>query len=243
MIKIFFFGTLLCFSNYIAAQCYPDRHSTAQSDGWISCAITQNPNPSRAFSHWIMYDFGAVENIDGMKVWNSNIPDFADLGIESFALDYSIDGENWTHAGDFVIPDHTPGAFYQGDEIEGIPAISARHVIITALSTKGGTCAGLAEVRFYRGNTSTSTDDINQFEFEVYPNPTMDFLNISINDEAFNMAYYEIVNLSGQILDRVFTDQRFIRLNVKGFAEGQYVIKLQGDRDQIITEQFQVFKQ
>jgi hypothetical protein len=226
----------------LSGQCFPDRHSTALADAWISCNITQNPNPERTFTHWIRYDFGQVESIDGMKVWNANLPEFEDIGIELFALDYTTDGVTWTTLGEFEIPDHDPDAFYQGDDISGITPFEASQVVITAIRTKGGTCVGLSEIRFFRGETTTSTSDINAFEYEIYPNPTADILTVSIQDDVFETRYYEMIDLSGRILNRVFTNEKVLQLDMKGFIDGQYIIKVYGENDQIISEQIQVFK-
>jgi len=226
----------------LSGQCYPDRHSTALADAWISCELTQNPNPERTVTHWIMYDFGQVESIDGMKIWNANLPEFPDIGIEVFALDYSTDGVTWTTLGEFDIPDHDPNVFYQGDDIEGIPEFEASRVIITAVRTKGGTCAGLSEIRFIQGETATSTTDISAFDYEIFPNPTADFVNINIKDDNFETSYYEMIDFNGRILNRVFTTEKAIQLNMKGFVDGQYVIKIFGQNDQVISEQIQVFK-
>ena len=143
-----------------------------------------------------MYDFGQVESIDGMKVWNTNLPEFPDIGIEVFALDYTTDGVTWTSMGEFEIPDHDPDVFYQGDEISGINPFEASQVIITAIRTKGGTCAGLSEVRFFLGETTTSTSNINAFDYEIYPNPTADFVTVYIQDDVFETRYYEMIDLN-----------------------------------------------
>lgn len=226
----------------LSGQCYPDRHSTALTDAWISCELTLNPNPERTETHWIMYDFGQVESIDGMKVWNANLPEFTDIGIEVFALDYTTDGVTWTSMGEFEIPDHDPDVFYQGDEISGINPFVASQVIITAIRTKGGTCAGLSEVRFFLGETTTSTSDINAFDYEIYPNPTADFVTVYIQDDVFETRYYEMIDLNGRILNRVFTTEKTLQLDMKGFVDGQYIIKVFGENDQVISEQIQVFK-
>ena len=226
----------------LSGQCFPDRHSTALADAWVSCDISQNPIPERALTHWIRYDFGQVESIDGMKVWNANLPEFEDIGIEVFALDYSTDGLTWTTLGEFEIPDHDPNVFYQGDDISGIAPFEASQVIITAIRTKGGACAGLSEVRFSRGETTTSTSDISAFDYDIYPNPTADFLTVDIQDDIFQTRYYEMIDLSGRILDRVFTNDKVLRLDMKGFTDGQYIINIFGENDQIISEQIQVFK-
>ena len=233
---------LILTTQALVAQCYPDRHSTALSDSWISCTITQNPNPDRTYSHWIMYDLGMVEPIEGIKIWNGNLPEFPDIGIKRFALDYSIDGTNWVSLGEYDIPNHTPDTYYQGDDIAGIPAFEAQQVLITAINIKGGTCTGLAEVRFYRGGTTTNTVEVETYDVEIFPNPTADFMYVDIQDKSFNTSYYEIIDLNGRIIDREFTNDSVIRLNLKGYASGQYVVKVIGSRDQVITEQIQVIR-
>ena len=177
-----------------------------------------------------------------MKIWNGNLPEFPDVGINRFALDYSIDGENWINLAEYDIPGHTPSPYYEGDDIEGIMPFQAQQVLITAIHIKGGTCTGLSEVRFYRGGTTTSTTEINKYEYEVYPNPSSHVINVDISDESFTPVLYEVFDINGQMIEKRFTNDRFIQLNIERYNSGHYLIKVSGADDQIITEKIQFIR-
>jgi hypothetical protein len=84
------------------AQCYPDRHNTTWYDGWISCEASENPNPDRGESHWIHISTWAIP-----ITWDkcmSGIPMLlitSTDGIQSAAIDISVDGINWIELGEF----------------------------------------------------------------------------------------------------------------------------------------------
>lgn len=224
----------------LSSQCYPDRHSTSVRDGWISCNIKSSPNPARSYTHWIEYDFGTTQNIDGIKIWNSNLPDFEDVAIRELAIDISPDGENWVDLGVFELSEHQPDVLYQGEEVGLSESFSAQKVLFTAISTYGAQCAGLAEVKFSLGNTSTSTDDVKEWTYSVFPNPTSDFINIIIEEPEFNIDSYEIINLKGQILTRIKESGSNFSIDMSGYPSGAYVLKINGDNRNLITDKIHI---
>lgn len=225
----------------LSSQCYPDRHSTSLKDGWISCNVKSSPNTSRSNSHWIQYDFGSSQTIDAIKLWNSNLPDFEDVAVRELAIDISQDGENWTELGIYTLSNHKADVLYQGEEIEGFDPFSARSVLFTALTSYGSQCVGFAEVKFSLSNTSTNVEELVQWDYSIYPNPSVDFVNIDIVEDNFGVEYYEILNLKGQILIRQTERSSSFSVDVSGFIEGAYFIKIVGDQGNVITEKIQVF--
>lgn len=135
-------------SSYAQSQCFePDAN--IWKDTWASCQKTANPNLEYANSHWIQYDLGTARNLSKTWVWNTNDPTKLNQGFKLVTIDYSNDGENWTHWGQMNFPKANGQAVYGGFAGPDLQTIKARYVLITALSNHGhGTCAGLAEIKF-----------------------------------------------------------------------------------------------
>ncbi|MCH7559102.1 MAG: discoidin domain-containing protein, partial [Planctomycetes bacterium] len=122
-----------------------DLHSTEAMDMWIS-----DTEPNGA---WIEYEFDKVHKLHEMWVWNSNqtIESIVGLGIKAAAVEYSVDGNNWTALGDVPEFSQAPGAEgYAANTTVDFAGAAAKYVKITANSNWGGILAqyGLSEVRF-----------------------------------------------------------------------------------------------
>ncbi len=166
---------LMIVSETAIAQCFPDRHSTNYYDGWISCETAPNPNTVRPSGHFIMYDFGKVFMLGQMQLWNTNDPARLDWGMRDVAIDVSLDGENWMHAGDFTIPQANGLSTYEGDAGPFLNQIEARYLLITGLNNYGGECFGLSEMRVDGEEVIISgVDEIETLacvDVSLYPNP------------------------------------------------------------------------
>ena len=88
----------------IQAQLYPDRHSTGPSDGWLSCTTSPNPVAGQGDSHWIMFDFKTLQQLNTVKMWNHNDPSNLESGVNTITVHYSTDNVVWTELGQFTIP-------------------------------------------------------------------------------------------------------------------------------------------
>ncbi len=146
------------------AQMYPDRHNTNSFDGWISCSPSQSPNEERGTLHWIMYDLGHFYQLGELKVWNSNIPDSTDIGIQNIILDYSLDGMNWTEYGEYTLSQGPASSIYEGEVLTDLNNTTVRYLLINASSNYGGTCYGLSEIRIGIGDAVVPVELVS---FEV----------------------------------------------------------------------------
>ena len=137
----------LFFYNNAIAQCEnPDL--SIWNNTWQSCQTSQNPNPLRGEGHWIQYDFGAIYTISKAHVWNTNEVEKTQNGFRNVVVDYSLDGVTWTELGSYEFSQGTEEAIYGGFEGFDFNGEQARYVIISATSNWGGSCYGLAEVKF-----------------------------------------------------------------------------------------------
>lgn len=140
--------TILCLMILTSqAQQYPDRHSTSQTDAWLSCTPTTSPNLERGEGHWINYNLGATYVLDQIELWNYNVPTQLQNGVNEIAIDVSADGINWTEAATATIEIANGSSFYEGVYAVNLGGVSADYVLITAISNHGGTCTGFAEVK------------------------------------------------------------------------------------------------
>lgn len=183
LIKLKFVLLTFFLSSFVSAQqdCYNDTHSVMGDDAWLSCNISANPNPIRAGGYWIMYNFGQAYNLTSTHFWNYNEAGQQNNGIRNCIIDYSIDGDNWYYATLFEIAQAT-GNNYSGSSGPDLSGISTQYVLLTAVDTWGGNCAGLSEVRFDLGTQCPSI---------------LDFENTTLNTSEFH-AQQQIIS-SGEV--------------------------------------------
>ncbi len=142
----------------LVGQCASNEHSNVWKDSWISCQTKASPNPARANSHWIMYDFGAPYNLTTTRVWNANEQGATNKGLKDIIVDYSLDGNTWTKLGNYQF-NQAPGTnTYKGFAGPNFGGTNARYVLITVVTTWGNNCASLAEIKFNLGDSNLCTD-------------------------------------------------------------------------------------
>ncbi|MFK7983694.1 MAG: T9SS-dependent M36 family metallopeptidase [Saprospiraceae bacterium] len=97
---------------------------------------------------------------------------------------------------------------------------------VCAMAAEGGT---VVEV----GGLNTSVQDLEDLglQFEVFPNPAGDYINISLRNEAAKEGVLSLFNMSGQtLLEQKVTinkSTQVIPINVEAIAAGFYVVKVQ----------------
>jgi len=129
------------------AQCFFDRHDTSEQTSWESCTASNNPNPVRGTSHWIMYDLGQMYELGQMHFWNYNYPGETNKGVSNVIIDYSVNASNWGGGITHSISEADASGFYEGEAGPQLGGVAARYVLLTFSSNHGGACYGLAEMR------------------------------------------------------------------------------------------------
>lgn len=221
----------------VNAQCYPDRHSTSWYDGWISCETSANPNTLYGDTHWILYDLGYDYVLKDTQLWNTNVPDQLDYGINEYHIDYSLDGTTWINLGTFNLTQASGRSIYEGEEGPDFNEAKARYVLITPISNYGGDCFGFSELKINITDPFEVIDDEDGFNALVYPNPFVQDVTLRLAtlnyDAALNYTLHDI--LGRQILENsieVSQDQETYTLNLNGraLATGIYILNIeQGD--------------
>jgi len=121
-----------------------DRHSTTASDMWLADAPEDEPL-------WIRYDLGKVYKLHEMLVWNYNVQFelLLGFGLKDVAIEYSVDGQEWTMLGNVEFNQATARPTYAANTTVVFGGVPARYVRLIANSTFGGGGQfGLGEVRF-----------------------------------------------------------------------------------------------
>ncbi len=133
---------------------------------WFTCdGGLPNPNPTRGSgSRWIKYDFGHQYQLKGTRIWNYNVTNDTDKGMQQVVVDFSADGVNWTALGGTYTWPQAPGsADYAGLVGPNFNDIKARYVLFTALQNWGDpSCSGMSKITFdavHCDNENTSCDD------------------------------------------------------------------------------------
>ena len=213
----------------VQAQCYPDRHSTTWYDGWVSCETSVNPNSVYGDSHWIMYDLGNIYALADSKIWNANEPANLDFGINEYAVDISLDGQEWVNIGTFNLEQSLGEMTYEGADGPDFEDNFARFVLITPLSNYGGNCYGFGELKINISEDSEVIDEETGFTVIVYPNPFENDLNLKVvtlfDGEPISYRMHDI--LGRQILETTIEDTsiiNYIDLSDQNLSSGLYLL-------------------
>lgn len=210
------------------AQCFQDRHSQSILDSWASCEPSINPNPNLPESYWIMYDFSEIYQLGKTNVWNFNYPGQTTVGLKDVLISYSNNGTDWTDAGEYIFEQAPDTGFYEGDEGPDLSGISARYLLITALSNYGGDCVGLSEFKVeVLGIVSSNKEQILDITLNISPNPCNEFFNFEIGDYDSKGLQYRVTNALGQSIESgAITNNTSKTINTKAWSEGTYILSI-----------------
>lgn len=124
-----------------------DQLANKPSNNWLSCQINPNPNPIYQDGHWIRYDLGQRHQLISSHIWNYNVMDETHKGFQAVSIDYSDDGNNWTHLDIYNWPLATGETGYGGFNGPDLSGVFARYVLITSMDDPSE-CRGLGKVAF-----------------------------------------------------------------------------------------------
>lgn len=223
---IFLIGTAMT----LTSQCYPDRHNTSASSGWISCETSINPNPSRGEGHWIAYDLGEIMNLGQMTLWNTNNPASLTSGAKKIEVDYSLDGINWIFFDSFEVPMGQASGFYEGEVGINFDNLTAEHLLLTITENHGGQCYGFSELRIERFNAVATTDLPDLASLDLFPSPAIDHTFLNYESPKAQQASLTIVDVTGAEIRTIQTHleggPNQIRIDLDGLVSGQYYVRL-----------------
>ncbi len=110
-----------------------------------------------------------------------------------------------------------PGPFVSTDDSG---AITLRFISDGGLELKGWAakinCASLG------------INDINNLEFNIYPNPTTDLVNVSTKE---NIVGYQLYDFSGKLLtEKTKVDKKEVKINLESYPKGIYLLNIKTDK-------------
>jgi len=235
MKKLFLISCLSIFiGNVLTAQCNADRHSAKITDQWMSCAQTLNPNIDRGESHWILYDFGESYVLEASTIWNCNVYQQTDSGIQSYAVDYSADGLTWEEYGQYNLSQSNASTFYEGEAGPDFEGLATRYILITSLGGYGGDCACLSEVRFETSGIVTDVTEVSELNLGITlaPNPASERVQLSItNEQAGFESEISVLDQTGKLIKK-FNQQidkgdSVVEISTAELPTGNYHLKIQ----------------
>lgn len=231
MNKIFFL--LLAFiiiTGKSYGQCFPDRHNTTWFEAWISCTKSENPNPDRGVSHWIMYDLAHQYELGQVHLWNSNDPKNLDRGVKELIVDYSTDGENWTEQGTYNIEMANGKSTYEGLDGPNFDGTEARYLLLTAKSSHGDDCAGFSEIRIQVHGVNATDENFlaTTMKVNVFPNPFAISFKAEIQTEKHEQIDYSLIDMYGRKvkygkIERLL-ETNIINITASGLQNGVYYL-------------------
>jgi len=213
----------------LPAQCWPEgfTHDTRPEAMWLSCTPTNNPNPERGASLWLLYDLGAEYSLSNSIVWNYNEPGMEAFGVTRLAIDYSIDGQGWTDWGEHTLPLASGRRDYSGTEGPDLNGVKARYLLLTVLATGNGNspdCAGLAEVRFNLDATVPTNQWEEDVQLAITPNPTAGAVEVSLPGE--NLSSIGVYDQAGRLLHQQAASGASNTVDLAGVPAGVYTLRI-----------------
>ena len=221
----------LIFSLSISAQCIEDSHSTFANQGWLSCQQSANPVPGKSSSHWVAYNLGEVYSLEQMYYWNHNVWGETGYGAKRIAIDYSLDGDNWSSAGEYTL-EKAPGSWkYSSSEAPNLFGIECQYLVITVLETwdASASCAGIAEWQFELGTVTSSEDIAEEMNtLSLSPNPTQAYIDIKLSE--CEVLFAGIYNSIGQQVKSInpsrLSHAEYTREDVSMLESGVYMLNV-----------------
>ncbi|MBK8701070.1 MAG: hypothetical protein IPN29_16640 [Saprospiraceae bacterium] len=214
----------------LAAQAYPDRHSSVMRDAWLSSTATQSPNAARGVLHWIKYDLGETYSMHQSRMWNINTPGMTNAGANQMVIDYSIDGVTWYEWGRFSLPKASGSTFYEGDAGPDFSGLVARHILINVLSNHGNsTLYGLAELRIDVAAATVSVKEnlLKNAKIMASPNPFSNSTHISISEtDHLKGLKFQITDANGRLIEAGNLHEKTYEFKVIGLPPGPYYFSL-----------------
>ncbi|NMM47720.1 carbohydrate-binding protein [Marinigracilibium pacificum] len=194
-------------------------------------------SPSECIQDNINGDYSVEISEDQSNPTLTFKPSKAGVGNPVSILYYGID-PNGTYPGYGV----TPNEPFQINASQGqviyfyytysVPEGGERNSSGSRHSFVVGSCGwNLRMVNKESNNISLSVD-----EFQVFPNPVENRLNISLKNDQFNSI--EILDSSGRVIRELTTDHKKVELDLSGLPQGIYILKIHGEGTPIVRKIF-----
>ena len=150
--------------------------------------------------------------------WISAIED----NLEFYDIEYSLDGRNFESIG-MVDAKNIESEFYNYNFIHKDLASGKHYYRLNMVDFDG------SEKR-----SETVMVEIESIAIAIYPNPTSDFINITLPDNFRATSIIQLANSQGQIVEQLNTGIGTIRIPVSHLSPGFYVLNIEnGERNMV----------
>jgi hypothetical protein len=137
---------------------------------------------------------------------------------------WPFDGESTIHQGYFKLTNQQNGALipmnnytYSGTPHDDFGCKFEQYFSVSTAGT------GIADMK-------------NQFDLNVYPNPATSYINIDVIGELREPANLQLINILGQVIYELNTQQKNISIPVGQFAAGIYTLQFKSGEKQKIEK-------
>jgi len=115
-----------------------------------------------------------------------------------------------------------------------------QQVYVTHAGAPGSMAEGVQQTYEISPVTGLTNRTIN-LNINAYPNPTNDFLTLSVADRNYENLSYQLIDLSGRILETKKTENSTTDIFIGRYTYGAYFLKvLQGDKE---VKTFKIIRQ
>ena len=126
------------------------------------------------------------------------------------------------------------------------PGISRRFPVAFAIHNRGYFGTGTNGINlndFWQYNPTINTSGLSEntdVQWSIYPNPSVDYVNIELPDEFPSGQVGEVRNLTGQILQLVEMYPGINRIDVSSMTPGTYFFSFQG-KEKPLSKMFKIW--
>jgi len=109
---------------------------------------------------------------------------------------------------------------------DGTEGFAIVEVTATDITNSANTVTG----RYEFNQMSTSTFDFKKADIKIYPNPTIDFISLTEDDQVERLIIYNIVGRPVKLFDANYSNH----YDVMDLPTGMYLVRLMGKNDRTI---------
>jgi hypothetical protein len=129
------------------------------------------------------------------------------------------------------------GGVYNGIGVSGTsfnPAVAGAGTFIVNYNyTAANTCSATAS-QSVNVNLCTGIVELNSESISIYPNPASNMINVKMNTTLINNATLELYDATGKLIMQQKVVNEYSALNISGFANGIYTMRIITDNEQTI---------
>jgi len=106
---------------------------------------------------------------------------------------------------------------------------------VTSTGSNGSVAPGVQQPYEISMVTSTVGTDEIQLGYSVFPNPSSDYVQLKIENYAFEKLNYQLIDLSGKLLETGAVKESETRISMKTFAHSTYFLKISDNKKVLKT--------